>query len=187
MLIYLADYLSRFDSGFLVFRYITLRTILAVLTALVIHAGYNLGLFPITATGIPLGGPNGFVTAVSFFGLGFAPAGSIPMTTSSPAPATTTPPTTPRVIQSQVRSRRSGGAASPAVVVGTGAIGSGDVSPAPTLVTRSGWLPRARTPPSRVAARLNTKAVITGSMALRRACTKIIGRLRTPLARAVLT
>lgn len=43
-----------------------------LLVALVIHAGYNLGLFPITATSIPLGGPNGFVTAVSFFGLGFA-------------------------------------------------------------------------------------------------------------------
>ncbi|MCB1786243.1 MAG: phospho-N-acetylmuramoyl-pentapeptide-transferase [Chromatiaceae bacterium] len=36
MLITLADYLAQFDSGFLVFRYITLRTILAVLTALVI-------------------------------------------------------------------------------------------------------------------------------------------------------
>ncbi len=36
MLISLADYLAQFDSGFLVFRYITLRTILAVLTALVI-------------------------------------------------------------------------------------------------------------------------------------------------------
>ena len=36
MLIYLADYLAQFDSGFLVFRYITLRTILAVLTALLI-------------------------------------------------------------------------------------------------------------------------------------------------------
>jgi phospho-N-acetylmuramoyl-pentapeptide-transferase len=36
MLIQLADYLAQFDSGFLVFRYITLRTILAVLTALMI-------------------------------------------------------------------------------------------------------------------------------------------------------
>jgi phospho-N-acetylmuramoyl-pentapeptide-transferase len=36
MLISLTDYLAQFDSGFLVFRYITLRTILAVLTALMI-------------------------------------------------------------------------------------------------------------------------------------------------------
>ncbi|MDJ0740176.1 MAG: phospho-N-acetylmuramoyl-pentapeptide-transferase [Gammaproteobacteria bacterium] len=36
MLIQLAEYLVQFDSGFGVFRYITLRTILAVLTALVI-------------------------------------------------------------------------------------------------------------------------------------------------------
>ena len=36
MLIYLTEYLAQFDSGFGVFRYITLRTILAVLTALVI-------------------------------------------------------------------------------------------------------------------------------------------------------
>ena len=36
MLIRLAEYLAQFDSGFLVFRYITLRTILAVLTALAI-------------------------------------------------------------------------------------------------------------------------------------------------------
>ncbi len=36
MLIYLTDYLSQLDSGFLVFRYITLRTIFAVLTALLI-------------------------------------------------------------------------------------------------------------------------------------------------------
>jgi phospho-N-acetylmuramoyl-pentapeptide-transferase len=36
MLIWLAEWLSGFDSGFLVFRYITLRTILAVLTALLI-------------------------------------------------------------------------------------------------------------------------------------------------------
>jgi phospho-N-acetylmuramoyl-pentapeptide-transferase len=36
MLIRLADYLSQFDTGFLVFRYITLRTIFAVLTALLI-------------------------------------------------------------------------------------------------------------------------------------------------------
>ena len=36
MLIYLAEYLAQFDSGFGVFRYITLRTILAALTALLI-------------------------------------------------------------------------------------------------------------------------------------------------------
>ncbi len=36
MLIYLADYLSQYHSGFGVFRYITLRAILGVLTALVI-------------------------------------------------------------------------------------------------------------------------------------------------------
>ncbi len=36
MLIWLADYLAQFNSGFNVFRYITLRTILAVLTALLI-------------------------------------------------------------------------------------------------------------------------------------------------------
>ena len=36
MLIHLAEYLAQFDSGFGVFRYITLRTILAALTALVI-------------------------------------------------------------------------------------------------------------------------------------------------------
>jgi phospho-N-acetylmuramoyl-pentapeptide-transferase len=36
MLIHLAEYLAQFDSGFLVFRYITLRTIFAVLTALLI-------------------------------------------------------------------------------------------------------------------------------------------------------
>jgi len=36
MLIHLSEYLSQLDSGFLVFRYITLRTIFAVLTALVI-------------------------------------------------------------------------------------------------------------------------------------------------------
>lgn len=36
MLIWLADYLSQFDASFLVFKYITLRTILAVLTALII-------------------------------------------------------------------------------------------------------------------------------------------------------
>jgi phospho-N-acetylmuramoyl-pentapeptide-transferase len=36
MLIWLAEWLAGFDSGFLVFRYITLRTILAVLTALLI-------------------------------------------------------------------------------------------------------------------------------------------------------
>ncbi len=35
MLLLLADYLSQFDAGFSVFRYITLRSILAVLTALV--------------------------------------------------------------------------------------------------------------------------------------------------------
>ncbi len=36
MLIELADYLAQFDNSFQVFRYITLRTILAVLTALII-------------------------------------------------------------------------------------------------------------------------------------------------------
>ncbi|WP_078121019.1 phospho-N-acetylmuramoyl-pentapeptide-transferase [Thiosocius teredinicola] len=36
MLILLADYLAQFDPGFSVFRYITLRTILSVLTALLI-------------------------------------------------------------------------------------------------------------------------------------------------------
>jgi len=36
MLIWLADYLAQYDSGFGVFRYITLRAILAVLTALAI-------------------------------------------------------------------------------------------------------------------------------------------------------
>ncbi|MEN8174667.1 MAG: phospho-N-acetylmuramoyl-pentapeptide-transferase [Pseudomonadota bacterium] len=36
MLTYLAEYLAQFNSGFNVFRYITLRTILAVLTALMI-------------------------------------------------------------------------------------------------------------------------------------------------------
>lgn len=36
MLIYLADYLVQFHSGFAVFNYITLRTILGVLTALII-------------------------------------------------------------------------------------------------------------------------------------------------------
>ena len=36
MLIYLADYLANFHSGFNVFQYITLRTILGVLTALFI-------------------------------------------------------------------------------------------------------------------------------------------------------
>jgi phospho-N-acetylmuramoyl-pentapeptide-transferase len=36
MLLYLTDWLARFDSAFYVFRYITLRGILAVLTALVI-------------------------------------------------------------------------------------------------------------------------------------------------------
>ncbi|MDH5324302.1 MAG: phospho-N-acetylmuramoyl-pentapeptide-transferase [Gammaproteobacteria bacterium] len=36
MLLYLADYLSQYHSGFNVFQYITLRTILGVLTALVI-------------------------------------------------------------------------------------------------------------------------------------------------------
>lgn len=36
MLIYLADYLSQYHSGFTVFQYITLRAILGVLTALVI-------------------------------------------------------------------------------------------------------------------------------------------------------
>ena len=36
MLIWLAEYLTQFESGFSVFRYITLRAILCVLTALVI-------------------------------------------------------------------------------------------------------------------------------------------------------
>jgi len=36
MLVYLADYLSQFHSGFNVFQYLTLRTILGVLTALMI-------------------------------------------------------------------------------------------------------------------------------------------------------
>jgi len=36
MLIWLAEYLSEFDPGFNVFRYLTLRTVLAVLTALMI-------------------------------------------------------------------------------------------------------------------------------------------------------
>ena len=36
MLLYLADYLTQFDHGFAVFKYITLRTILGVLTALII-------------------------------------------------------------------------------------------------------------------------------------------------------
>jgi phospho-N-acetylmuramoyl-pentapeptide-transferase len=36
MLVYLADYLSQFHSGFNVFQYLTLRTILGVLTALLI-------------------------------------------------------------------------------------------------------------------------------------------------------
>ena len=36
MLLYLTEYLARFDSSFLVFKYLTLRAILSVLTALVI-------------------------------------------------------------------------------------------------------------------------------------------------------
>ena len=36
MLIYLADYLAQFESGFSVFQYQTLRIILSVLTALVV-------------------------------------------------------------------------------------------------------------------------------------------------------
>ncbi|MEA2078669.1 MAG: phospho-N-acetylmuramoyl-pentapeptide-transferase, partial [Pseudomonadota bacterium] len=36
MLVYLADYLSQFHSGFNVLQYLTLRTILGVLTALMI-------------------------------------------------------------------------------------------------------------------------------------------------------
>lgn len=36
MLLYLAEYLSQFDNGFAVFQYLTLRSILGVLTALVI-------------------------------------------------------------------------------------------------------------------------------------------------------
>ena len=34
MLLWLTEYLSQFDSGFNVFRYLTLRTILGVLTSL---------------------------------------------------------------------------------------------------------------------------------------------------------
>jgi phospho-N-acetylmuramoyl-pentapeptide-transferase len=34
MLLWLTDWLSQYDSGFAVFRYLTLRTILGVLTAL---------------------------------------------------------------------------------------------------------------------------------------------------------
>ncbi len=36
MLLYLTDYLARFDSAFHVFQYLTLRAILGVLTALII-------------------------------------------------------------------------------------------------------------------------------------------------------
>ena len=36
MLIWLTDYLTQFESGFGVFRYLTLRTILSVLTSLII-------------------------------------------------------------------------------------------------------------------------------------------------------
>jgi len=36
VLLYLAEYLARYDSSFLVFKYLTLRTILSVLTALVV-------------------------------------------------------------------------------------------------------------------------------------------------------
>ena len=36
MLVYLAEYLSRYYSGFNVFQYLTLRAILGVLTALLI-------------------------------------------------------------------------------------------------------------------------------------------------------
>ena len=36
MLIWLTDYLAQFESGFGVFRYLTLRTILSVLTSLII-------------------------------------------------------------------------------------------------------------------------------------------------------
>ena len=36
MLLYLADYLSQYHSGFSVFQYLTLRAILGVLTALII-------------------------------------------------------------------------------------------------------------------------------------------------------
>ena len=39
MLIWLTDYLTEYNTGFAVFRYITLRTILAVLTALMIGPG----------------------------------------------------------------------------------------------------------------------------------------------------
>ena len=34
MLIYLADYLAQFEPGFDVFRYLTMRMILAILTAM---------------------------------------------------------------------------------------------------------------------------------------------------------
>ena len=34
MLLYLTEYLSQFDSGFSVFQYLTLRSILGVITAL---------------------------------------------------------------------------------------------------------------------------------------------------------
>ncbi|MBT3505622.1 MAG: phospho-N-acetylmuramoyl-pentapeptide-transferase, partial [Piscirickettsiaceae bacterium] len=34
MLLYLTEYLSQFDSGFRVFQYLTLRSILGVITAL---------------------------------------------------------------------------------------------------------------------------------------------------------
>ena len=36
MLIWVADYLAQFESGFGVFKYLTLRTILSVLTSLLI-------------------------------------------------------------------------------------------------------------------------------------------------------
>ncbi|MGH8574548.1 MAG: phospho-N-acetylmuramoyl-pentapeptide-transferase, partial [Gammaproteobacteria bacterium] len=36
MLLFLTEYLMRYESGFRVFRYLTLRTILGVLTALAI-------------------------------------------------------------------------------------------------------------------------------------------------------
>jgi len=43
----------------------------SVLTALAIHAGYNLGLWPITAISAPFSGIIGGVTAVTLFGLCF--------------------------------------------------------------------------------------------------------------------
>ena len=36
MLLYLTEYLAKFDSGFFVFNYITIRAILGALTALIV-------------------------------------------------------------------------------------------------------------------------------------------------------